>query len=285
MSKVGKVLLPFIAENNIQGFLISESENEDIEKVYTLWKDQQEYLEEHQTLNPINPVKVTHMNEEEVLDFIERYRLANYYPDLNNINLCWFENVGAMIPLRPYYSIQDCMNMKQKLKESQDIYEICANPIEQVPGAFIIHQNGSSSTISFLTQFRDATIKGAAINKTESEEIDVTITIGRSSPFFEVIEFNDRHYVSNGLSRFVSLLEEGYQGKVPGILTTQQSNPNVIRSLYEHAYSTDLVTGDRPPLLIDFLNPKLTYVFKMSTRTKQILIQHQEILLPNEIIK
>ncbi|GAB7387950.1 hypothetical protein BSNK01_17870 [Bacillaceae bacterium] len=271
--KQGLVLLPFLAQAQLRGFYTVECSGISWEEFQKEWKERQQHLPRVWE----DPGCYFEPASEEVReDWISAEELERYY-EKDMVEVGWIHGIKNIIPIRPFIALDDCERLIEQLDERDDEQSLKLKNFRRVSQKKIYVRDRDMKSVMVISNERELRIKRMEVKPVErSNELYVTVVIGRQSPFIELIHHQERFFLINGLHRLYAFMKKGYN-RVPCVLVNEEEYKNV---LDKHPYAINILNDSRPPLLEDFFNSSIAFKMKLQTGIKQIQITMQENLLP-----
>lgn len=104
----------------------------------------------------------------------------------------------------------------------------------------------------------------------------LTCHLGFGSPFLNVVQLGDRYFLRDGSHRAVGLLRHDVT-VVPAIVITGTSAADL--TVNPDLFTTDITLGDRPPLVADFLDERVTAPATRRPMRKVVRIRTDEFFI------
>ncbi|WP_127586149.1 hypothetical protein [Paenibacillus koleovorans] len=271
-----KVLLPFIEENQLKGFVNKECAGLSEQDINHAWRERQNMI---QPLSKKQECRLHAMSDEEQQALFDEEDIQAFYE--NDIAFMWLENWGSAVPLKPFIADEPCRKYRKSIKSKDDVLKLCLGTIQRKEGAFKIERTGDESLlrISILSDMRNMSLRGYEIIPSKKRrEVNVSMTVGLSSPFIEAIAFDRNVFIINGIQRLCAIHEAGYEDmRIPCIIYSEQVFEKI---RYSQAYGDDLIEVAPLPAVADFFNEELTFSFKMKSSLKHVQIIVSDVVVP-----
>jgi len=274
-AKYGQVILPFLSENQLEGFCRQEVKNVDIDLFKKVWSEKQSFLQTRQ------PTDLTCGLKEMLESDKERYFYSDasfqeYYQN-QEITPIWLTHFKQITPLKPFIAVENCEELSKRY-EQEGFESICLKKSDKRYKAQFNLNHQDNLQLSMITEDRSIHVKGINIKKGEtSADIKFEVHVGRPSHFIEILFQDDKYYLLNGLHRLYTLMKHRYDGLVPCLLMNPAQEQKIV-----HPYQQSIF-GKYPPILEDFLDENLLYSFELQTGMKHIQLLTQDHLIPNWI--
>jgi hypothetical protein len=276
----GLFLWAFVNDNAVGPLLTSSSKlsEKDIEALKPRWK---EAILERAKLAPVGSVQnISTDITPEVQPYVESFLSSLSANSLTrNFGQITFATVplDALITPLVFLDGEYIENLKPELQSSRDIdvikFALPSITAMQIRAAM----DSSMRNVTFLSSVKTLTVGPCTLTQTP-DGTEVKFLVGANLSMILVSLVSGRLIVRNGIHR-VSLLSQLGIKNIPCILVKEDLLPSVFSSAYP-AFIPPTLALPRPPLVVDYSNPRLSLEAPLQRTQKIIRISAEESVLP-----
>jgi hypothetical protein len=135
----------------------------------------------------------------------------------------------------------------------------------------------TNRSVNFISNNKSLSIGPAQITS-QSGGVLVSFFVGATTAVVTVIKHENRLILRNGIHRAYLLAKLGLQ-EIPCVLTAEQAPNSLMISSYP-AFVPAVLMQKRPPMLIDFFDPRLSIDVPLQRNHKVVKISAEETVLP-----